>query len=193
MVAPSPGFERQPRTNPRLERYIGMKPLDLLMTRAAIVGLPVALTLGAIAGAIMQIGPQERDPQPFAEAHGSQYAEAAPMVWPAGKVPDYVIGQDFLRPPVDETPVVLTSADLAQMGLVEPASYEPETTDADIVSASGATTAALDDQPAVPTEPADAPRRSFASTSGDILDKRLPEEVVAGPPAATQTELALRY
>jgi len=172
-----------------------MKPLDLLMTRAAIVGLPVALTLGAVAGAIMQIGPQEPQPQPFAEVHGSQYAETAPMAWPAGKVPDYVIGQDFLRPPVDETPVVLTSADLAQMGLIEPASYEPEATDADIVSASGATTAALDDQPSHPTEPADAPPRSFASTSGDILDKRLPEEVVAGPPAQAPvpTEVALRY
>lgn len=170
-----------------------MKPLDLLKTRAAIVGLPVALTLGAIAGVAMQIGPQEREPQPYAEVQGSQYADAAPMVWPSGKVPDYVIGQDFLRPPVDETPVVLTSADMADMGLIEPASYEPDPADADIVSASGATTVALDDQPTVPTEPADAPPRSFASTSGDILDTRLPEEVVAGPPAATQTELALRY
>ncbi|AYV49075.1 hypothetical protein CFHF_14225 [Caulobacter flavus] len=172
-----------------------MQPLDLLKTRAAIVGLPVALTLGAIAGVTMQIGPQEPTAQPFAEVHGSQYAEAAPMVWPAGKVPDYVIGQDFLRPPVDETPVVLTSADMAEMGLVEPASYEPDPADADIVSASGATTAALDDQPAVPTEPADAPPRGFASTSGDILDKRLPEEVIAGPPASAPvpTEVALRY
>ncbi|MDG2529626.1 hypothetical protein [Caulobacter endophyticus] len=172
-----------------------MKPLDLLKTRAAIVGLPVALTLGAIAGVAMQIGPQEREPQPYAEVQGTQYAQAAPMVWPAGKVPDYVIGQDFLRPPVDETPVVLTSADMAEMGLIEPASYEPDPADADIVSASGATTVALDDQSAVPTEPADAPPRSFASTSGDILDTRLPEEVVAGPPAQAPvpTEVALRY
>ena len=167
-----------------------MKPLDLLKTRAAIVGLPVALTFGAIAGVAMQIGPQKREPQPYAEIHGSQYAEAAPMAWPSGKVPDYVIGQDFLRPPVDETPVVLTSADLAEMGLVEPASYEPDPADADIVSASGATTAMLDDQPTVPTEPADAPSRSFASTSGDILDKRLPEEI---KPAPVPTEVALRY
>jgi len=168
-----------------------MTPFDLLKTRAAIVGLPLALTLGAVAGVAMQIGPQEAEPGAYVEVHGSQYAEAAPMVWPAGKVPDYVIGQDFLRPPQDETPVVLTSADLVgmgpEMGLIEPASYEPA--DQDIVSASGATAAAMD-QPMVPTEPADAPRASYASTSGDILDKRLPEEVVAGPPKAAPTEVA---
>ncbi|MFT4252894.1 MAG: hypothetical protein QM608_10445, partial [Caulobacter sp.] len=167
-----------------------MTPFDLLKTRAAVVGLPLALTFGAVAGMAMQIGPQDAQPAAFLEVHGSQYAEAAPMVWPAGKVPDYVIGQDFLRPPQDETPVVLTSADLVgmgpEMGLIEPASYEPA--DQDIVSASGATTAAMD-QPADPPEPADAPRTRYASTGGDILDTRLPEDVVA-PPKPAPTEVA---
>ncbi|MBI1685323.1 hypothetical protein [Caulobacter hibisci] len=166
-----------------------MTPFDLLKTRAAIVGLPLALTLGAVAGMAMQIGPQDAEPMAFVEPRGSQYAEAAAMVWPAGKVPDYVIGSDFLRPPQEMTPVVLTSADLSDMGLIEPASYEP--TDQDIVSASGATTAAMD-QPENPPEPADAPpARSYASTGGDILDTRLPEEVIpVTASAAARTEVA---
>lgn len=164
-----------------------MTPLDLLKTRAAIVGLPLALTFGAVSGLAMQVGPQDAQPLAYTEAHGSQYAEAAPASWPAGKVPDYVIGSDFLRPPQDAAPIVLTSAD--DMAALEPASYEP---DQDLVSASGAT-AALD-QPESPPEPADAPpepSRSYASTQGDILNVSLPEEVVAGPPRQTPAVLAV--
>lgn len=163
-----------------------MTPLDLFKTRAAIVGLPLALTLGAVSGAAMQIGPQDAQPQAYAEAAGSQYAEAAPATWPAGAVPDYVIGSDFLARPQDQAPVVLASAELEDIDLVEPASDAP---DQDLVSASGAT--APLDQPENPPEPADAPpARGYASTAGDILDVRLPEEVVAGPPRPTAVAVA---
>ena len=138
-----------------------MDAADLLPHRTALIGAAVALTVGLTGGLILKTGSQTAPEMDAAFVSDMPYAQAEPIAWPSGKVPDYVIGSDFLRAQRFEQPPVVV------------ASYEvPEYV------------------PAAWTEPAPQARpvrmvqtgeRSWPSTGGDILNVRLPEDAPPAP------------
>ena len=140
-----------------------MDAQDLLQHRTPMIGAVVALAIGLTGGLLLKTGPQDA---PYAEAfptRDSQYAEAEPIAWPSGKVPDYVIGTDFLKAQrMDPPPVVVASYDVPEY--TAPAWREPEPRV----------------QPVRQVEPSE---RTWASTGGDILNVRLPEDPPAAPEA----------
>lgn len=139
----------------RLEQIIGhLKAFTL--TRPVAFGAPACAVLGALAGLAMQTGAQDSAYTPEMEA--AQYArqeQAEPLSWPAGKVPDYVVGTDFLQ--ATQPPPAVQYADFEPPPPPELPPYVP----------------ALHG-PATPPPPADAP--NWASERGDILDVSLPED-----------------
>ena len=99
-----------------------MDAFDLLAYRTPLVGAVVAAMVGVAGGLVMRTGPQialETATYPVATAPRDL---AEPIAWPAGKVPDYVIGTDFLTPPQDPAPEVVASEPLPDEDLV----VEPE-------------------------------------------------------------------
>ena len=130
-------------------------------SRPVLYGAPLAALLGVVLGLVFQVGSQT---EPSVETRPLNRAaledSAQPIGWPSGKVPDYVIGTDFLaqtRP--RET---------------DPPPYEVEPTP--MVYAAP--------EPAPPAMVAARPARDetrWASTQGDILDIRLPEDEPARP------------
>ena len=148
-----------------------MEARDLLPYRTPLIGAAVALAIGALGGLTMRLGEQGApEPQAYA-TNDTQYAEAEPIAWPSGKIPDWVIGTDFLRAQrMDQPPVVVASEPIPEY--VAPiAWHEPEP------------------QPeAERVRVVQAEERDWPSTSGDILDTRLPEEraETATPPTAVE-------
>lgn len=146
-----------------------MEPRDLLPYRTPLIGALVALTVGVAGGLALRTGSQIAPGLESYPTRDSQYAEVAPIAWPKGKVPDYVIGTDFLQAQrMDQPPVVVASYDVPEY--VPAAWPEPEP----------------EPQPqAQPTRRAQAQAqdRAWASTGGDILDVRLPEERAEAPVA----------
>lgn len=139
-----------------------MDARDLLPYRTPLIGGLIALSVGLTAGLVLRTGSQEAPPVDSYALGGGLYAEAEPIVWPGGKVPDYVVGTDFLDAGRTDPPVVVAAA------------YDvPE-----YVAPLAPPEAELPAQPARPVEPSE-PR--WASTSGDILDVRLPEDPPAAP------------
>lgn len=134
-------------------------------TRPVAYGAPACALVGALAGLAMQTGPQEGPYQPETQSVSfTQEAMAEPISWPSGKIPDYVIGTDFLRANQPPPPVQM-------------ASYEPD----------------FDPPPPLEVEPyqarqhgpATAPPNpdspSWPSQRGDILDISLPEDRAPQP------------
>jgi hypothetical protein len=152
-----------------------MDALDLLPHRAALVGAVAALAAGLTGGLILKPGSQTAPEAEIAFVSGPAYDQVQPVAWPSGKVPDYVVGTDFLpgQPP-EQPPVVVASYEIPEY--VPVAWTEPEPA----VQAEA--------PPVRSAEPAD---RSWPSTAGDILDTRLPEEAPGAPeppPAITAPE-----
>ncbi len=140
------------------------------LTRPVAYGVPVCAAIGVAAGLVMRPGAQEANYTPEMEPARTAYeAMAEPISWPAGKLPDYVVGTDFLK--AQQPPPI-------QMALYEP-SYEPPPPP-DIPPYVPARHG-----PAEPPPPSDAP--SWASQRGDILDVSLPED---RPREAVPTVLA---
>ena len=153
----------------KIERFVVRRALlfmdvsDLLPHRTALIGAAVALTVGLTGGLILKTGSQTAPEAEIAFASGSAYAQAEPIAWPTGKVPDYVIGSDFLRAQQpDQPPVVVASYEVPEY---VPASWTEPTPQA---------------QPVRLVETAE---RTWPSTSGDILNTRLPEDAPAAPEA----------
>ena len=151
-----------------------MEARDLLPYRTPLIGGLVALTVGVTFGLMLRTGAQEA---PYVDSYAlrdTQYAEAEPIAWPRGKIPDYVIGTDFLRAQrMDPPPVVVASYEVPEY--VAPIAWrEPEP----------------QAQPARLVEPSE---RSWASTGGDILNVRLPEDPPAAPepPQAPEAPVAV--
>lgn len=138
-----------------------MDASDLLPHRTALIGAAVALAVGLTGGLVMKVGDQDAPQAEMIFADEAAYAEVQPIAWPTGKVADYVIGTDFLRPRQPDPPVVVASYEVPEY---VPATWtEPE-------------------QPQVlPVRLAETGERRWASTGGDILDTRLPEDP-PGPP-----------
>ena len=139
----------------RLEQIIGhLKAFTL--TRPVAFGAPACAMLGVVAGLAMQTGDQDRGYTPEMEpARYAQQEQVEPLSWPSGKVPDYVVGTDFLQATQPPPPV-------------QYAEYEPPPAPelpAYVPAQHGA---------AEPPPPADAP--NWASERGDILDVSLPED-----------------
>ncbi len=133
-------------------------------TRPVAYGAPVCAIVGALAGLALQTGPLDGPYTP--EMEPARYAEAEtvePISWPAGKIPDYVVGTDFARqaqaPPI-------------QMASYEP-TYEPPPMPEIPAYVAG------EHGPATPPPNPDAPH--WASARGDITDVSLPEDRATQP------------
>jgi hypothetical protein len=129
-------------------------------TRPVLYGAPTAAVLGVVLGLVFRVGPQIAE-APTMEPFNSASAEdtASPISWPSGKVPDYVIGTDFLAATRPPAPIV------ADTGYYEPVSYrEP------------APAPVAEPPPVVIAANAAREESRWASTRGDILDLRLPED-----------------
>ena len=150
-----------------------MDARDLLPYRTPLIGALVALSVGLTAGLVLRTGSQEAPPVDSYALSDTPYAEAEPIAWPGGKVPDYVVGTDFLDAQRPDSPVVVASYDVPEY-----------------VAPVAAPEAELQAQPARPVQPSE-PR--WASTSGDILDVRLPEDAPAAlePPRAPEAPVAI--
>ena len=153
------------RLAPLLERLTAFA-----VTRPVAYGAPACAIVGALAGLALRTGPQDGPYQPEMEPVRVAYeAVAEPVSWPTGKVPDYVVGTDFLQ---------MTQPAPIQYASSAP-SYEPPPMPEipPYVPASHG--------PATPPPDPDRPR--WASERGDILDVSLPEDQ---SPEPTPTALA---
>jgi hypothetical protein len=104
---------------------------DLLAHRTPLIGAVVAAAVGLAGGLVMRTGPQvapDVAPEPQAYAIAAAPSDAGePIVWPAGQVPDYVIGTDFVTPPQPEpAPEVVASEPLPYEDPVMGPEPEPE-------------------------------------------------------------------
>jgi len=120
-----------------------------------------------VLGLVFRVGPQIPDrptmePTSFASVEDT----ANPISWPSGKVPDYVVGTDFIAATRQPDPIV------ADTGYYEPASYR-ETA---YHEPPPAPPVAAEPPPVVIAANAARPEPRWASTRGDILDLRLPED-----------------
>ena len=131
----------------------GLKAFAL--TRPVAYGAPACAAVGALAGFLMQTGPRDANFTPEMEpAPARAEASAEPIAWPSGKVPDYVVGTDFLeatRPPPIQT------AAYAPPPAPDPPPYEPG-------------------QHGPATPPPDPDSYGSPSRDGNILDVSLPED-----------------
>ena len=159
-----------------------MDASDLLLHRTALIGAAAALTVGLTVGLLLKTGPQTAPETDFAYTSGASYAQVEPIAWPTGKVPDYVIGTDFLRAQQSEPPpAVVASYDVPE--------YVP--------------VAWTEPTPSVqPVRLVQSDERSWPSVSGDILNTRLPEDAprppeapkaVDAPEAPTPVTMAAAY
>lgn len=133
-------------------------------TRPVAYGAPACAVAGVLAGLVLQTGPQDGPYVPEMErVDRPAMAEAEPIAWPTGKVPDYVIGSDALKA-ARTPPPSLQYVD-----------YEPPP--------------APELPPHVPAEhgpatPPPSPEETrWASSGGDILDVSLPEDAPRAPVA----------
>ncbi|HQR88951.1 MAG TPA: hypothetical protein PLH31_06740 [Caulobacter sp.] len=148
---------------------IDLTPLKTFTaSRPVMYGAPAAALLGVVLGLFFQVGSQA-EPADDAQTPSRAYVEeeANPIAWPSGKVPDYVIGTDFLAEakPYDHPPAVYADDDYA-------AQYVPASTPAVEAAPPPVVIAA---RPAYENRPEREESR-WASTEGDILDVRLPED-----------------
>jgi hypothetical protein len=154
----------------RIERFVVRRALlfmdasDLLPHRAALIGAAVALMIGLTGGLILKTGSQAAPEPEMAFAPETAYAQDEPVAWPSGKVPDYVIGSDFLRAQQQsqQPPVVVASYEVPEY---VPTSWTEPTPQAQ------------------PIRVVDTAERSWPSTGGDILNVRLPEDAPEAPQA----------
>jgi len=159
-----------------------MRLRTLILTPTLFHGMALAAAVGLIGGLAMRVGSQAESVPDPGFVQGTQYIEAEPIAWPAGKTPDYVIGTDFLArtepvlpPPSEE--IAYHGEDYAPLAWRQ----EPEPP---VMAARAAP------WPAAPG-PEETERR-WASTGGDILDRRLPEDVrdvPVDPPAEPPAEI----
>jgi hypothetical protein len=143
--------------------FIDMEPRDFIPYRTPLIGALVALTVGVAGGLVLRTGSQIGPDVESYVAPDSQYAQAAPTAWPSGT--------DFLQAQrMDQPPVVVASYEVPEY--VPAAWRDPEPT------------APVQVPPPRPTET----ERTWASTDGDILDVRLPEDHPVAPEAPSAPE-----
>ena len=143
-----------------------MDASDLLPHRAALIGGAVALAIGLTGGLALKVGDQDAPQVDTAYAGEIAQAEAQPIAWPSGKVPDYIIGTDFLRAQQADTPVVVASYEVPEY---VPATWEEPSAEPQAQAQAQPVRLVRDDE------------RAWPSVSGDILNIRLPEDPPAPP------------
>ncbi|KRA57209.1 hypothetical protein ASD89_05780 [Caulobacter sp. Root656] len=137
----------------------------LLPHRAALAGAAAALAIGLTGGLILRTGSQTAPQIEAAFMSGPASDAVQPIAWPSGKIPDYVVGTDFLPGrQLEQPPVVVASYEVPEYVPAAWSEPEPEVQ--------------IEAPPARPTETA---TRSWPSTAGDILDTRLPEDAPQAP------------
>lgn len=145
-----------------------MDAVDLLPHRTALIGAAVALTIGVAGGLILKTGSQTPQEADYAYVPQGPYEQVEQIAWPTGKLPDYVVGTDFLKAQQpDQPPVAVAFYEVPEY---TPATWE-EPTPAPVPAAV---------QKVALAEPE---ARSWPSTGGDILDTRLPEDAPRAPEA----------
>ncbi len=126
------------------------------VSRPVLYGAPLAAALGMVLGLMFQVGPQTEAPVETQPSNRAALEDTTqPIGWPSGKVPDYVIGTDFLAETLSRE------------------TYQPRYEVEPPPLVYGAP------EPAPPAMVAARPARDetrWASTQGDILDIRLPED-----------------
>ena len=141
------------------------------LTRPVAYGAPACAIVGALAGLAMQTGSQTTGSAPeMAPVMASYENTAEPTSWPTGKIPDYVIGQDFLQSQQPLPAAEYVDYDIPPAPEVPP--YVP--------AAHG---------PATPPPAVDAAPR-WASARGDILDTSLPEDRGSQPAPMVMADAA---
>jgi hypothetical protein len=146
---------------------------DLLPHRTALIGTAVALALGVTGGLVLKTGSQTAPDTGAAYFAETPYERVEQIAWPTGKLPDYVVGTDFLKAQDAGPPPVVVAA-------YEVPEYTPATR----------TEPAPPPAPPVvqPVRMAQAEERYWPSTQGDILDTRLPEDARDAPEAPEAPE-----
>jgi hypothetical protein len=136
-------------------------PLKIFaQTRPVLYGAPTAAVLGVILGLVFRVGPQIAEAPTMEPSYSASMEDtASPIAWPSGKVPDYVVGTDFIAATRQPNPYV------ADTGYYEPAAYR-EPPPAPVA----------EPPPVVVAANAAREEPRWASTRGDILDLRLPED-----------------
>lgn len=152
-----------------------MQARDLLPYRTPLIGGLVALTVGVTLGLALKTGSQEAPYADTGPLRDSQSTEAEPIAWPSGKVPDHVVGTDFILAQSAPPPVVEASYEVPEY--VAPVAWREPEPPARLPS----------------VRPAEPAARTWASTGGDILDVRLPEDAPTAPepPAAPEAPVAV--
>jgi hypothetical protein len=141
-----------------------MDASDLLPHRTALIGAAVALAIGLAGGLTMKVGAQAAPETETAFVDQLSSPQAEQIAWPIGKVPDYVIGSDFLRAQQPEPPVVVASYEVPEyVPTVEPTAWSGPAPEVQ------------------PVRVAETRERSWPSVSGDILNTRLPEDAPYAP------------
>lgn len=130
------------------------------LTRPVAYGAPVCAAVGLLAGLGLRTGPQDGPYAPAMEpVRVARQDFAEPIAWPTGKVPDYVIGTDFLK--AMEPPPAIEYAAFEPPPPPEVPPYEP----------------ARHGPAARPPDPDLAlESHRWPSQRGDILDVSLPED-----------------
>jgi hypothetical protein len=139
-----------------------MDASDLLLHRTALIGAAVAMTIGLAGGLVLKVGDQDAPLAETAFASEVAYSEAQPIAWPSGKIPDYVLGTDFIRAQQPQPPVVVASYEVPEYVPAAWTEPTPEPQSARLVQ--------IDDR-----------ERAWPSTGGDILNTRLPEDAPSPP------------
>lgn len=154
----------------RLEKIIH-RLKAFAITRPVLYGAPAFAAFGVVAGLGLQVGAQDAGYVPEMEpVRYVQQEVADPISWPAGKVPDYVVGTDFVK--ATQPPPPIQYADYEPPPMPELPPYVP-----------------AEHGPATPPPLVDAP--NWASQRGDILDVSLPEDRQPRPaPRATNMVMA---
>ena len=139
-----------------------MDASDFLAHRAALIGAAVALAIGTTGGLILRIGSQTEAPIMTAFASGPIDTEDQPIARPSGKVPDYVIGTDYVVPKTPPQPPVAASYEVPDYVPTAWTWPKPKT------------------EPVQVIEPAE---RAWPSTAGDIRNTRPPGDPPEAPVA----------
>lgn len=140
-------------------------------SRPVLYGVPTAAFLGIVLGMAFRVGPQvdtSTTTEPFSRA--SVEDNAVPIAWPSGKVPDYVVGTDFLAETRRPEPIYVAQTDYVgeseyYAAAAKPLPAPPVAEPAPVVIAARAA----------------GDETRWASARGDILDLTLPEDAVAAP------------
>ena len=145
----------------RLEPILG-RLKAFALTRPVAYGAPACAMAGVLMGLVLRTGPQDGPYVPEMErVDRPAMAQAEPIAWPAGKVPDYVIGSDALEA-ARTPPPTLQYADYQPPPAPDIPPYVP-----------------AEHGPATPPPTPDETR--WASARGDILDVSLPEDAAPTP------------